>query len=147
MQFNCIPFPELSLEQLYAIMRLRQEVFVVEQNCPYLDADGLDQKSLHLMRYQNKDLVAYTRLVPKGISYEKYASIGRVITTQAVRGKGFGKALMMASIQQLHLHFGVQPIKISAQSHLLRFYQECGFQSTGEEYLEDGIPHTAMLLI
>lgn len=147
MQFNCIPFQELNLDQLYAIMQLRQEVFVVEQNCPYLDADGLDQGSLHLMGYKHNVLVAYARLVPKGLTYEKYASFGRVITAQSVRGKGLGKELVMAAIQHLHLNFGIQTIKISAQSHLINFYHGCGFLATGEEYLEDGIPHTAMLLI
>ena len=145
MQFYCIPFYSLNLEQLYDIMRLRQQVFVVEQDCPYLDADGIDQDSLHVMGYQNEELVAYTRLVPKGISYDNYASIGRVITTQAIRGKGIGKELMEVSIQQLFQHFGKQTIKISAQSYLLRFYEDLGFHSTGKEYLEDNIPHTAML--
>ncbi|MFK7808155.1 MAG: GNAT family N-acetyltransferase [Saprospiraceae bacterium] len=146
MEFICLPFYELSLDQLYALLRLRQEVFIVEQNCPYLDTDGKDQSSLHLLGFYENELVAYTRIVPKGISYEKYASIGRVITSDKVRGKGFGKLLMNTSVEKLHQHWGKQSIKISAQSHLVPYYNSVGFESTGEEYLEDDIPHTAMVM-
>ncbi|MFT4664654.1 MAG: ElaA protein [Polaribacter sp.] len=145
MQFLCLPFYELNLDQLYDILRLRQAVFVVEQDCPYLDTDGNDQKSLHLMGFYEGELVAYTRLVPKGISYEKYASIGRVITSDKIRGKGFGKLLMSTSVNKLFEFWGQQAIKISAQSHLIPFYKTIGFGPTGEEYLEDGIPHAAMI--
>lgn len=146
MHFVCLPFYELSLDQLYAILRLRQEVFIVEQDCPYLDTDDKDQDSLHLMGFIENELVAYTRLVPKSISYETYASIGRVITSQKIRGKGLGNLLMTTSVEKLHQHWGKQSIKISAQSHLASFYNDIGFESIGENYLEDGIPHTAMVL-
>ena len=126
-------------------MVLRQEVFVVEQDCPYLDADGKDQMAHHLMGYLDNQLVAYTRLVPKGISYEKYISIGRVITAQSVRRGGYGKELMKRSIQQIRILYGQQAIKISAQCYLLKFYKGLGFEPVGEEYLEDNIPHIAMI--
>lgn len=145
-EFICLPFSKLSLEQLYDIMVLRQEVFVVEQDCPYLDADGKDQLSWHLMGYdEQRQLVAYTRLVPKGISYENYVSIGRVANAETVRGKGVGKQLMKESIVWSQKLFPRESIKISAQSYLLKFYTELGFQAVGEEYMEDNIPHTAMI--
>ena len=144
--FRCLPFHQLTVDELYAIMALRQEVFVVEQNCPYLDADGKDQAAWHLMGFENDDLVLHTRLLPKGISYEEYASIGRVVNHPKVRGKGAGQLLMWKSIKLCHLLFGKTPIKIGAQTYLLKFYEKFGFRSTGEEYLEDGIPHTKMIL-
>ena len=138
-------FQELSLEELYAIMALRQAVFIVEQDCPYQDADGKDQASWHLMGYENEELVAYTRLVPVGVSYEKYPSIGRVITAEKVRGTKIGVELMEKSIQQCEELFGKIPIKIGAQCYLLKFYNSLGFESVGESYLEDGIPHVSMV--
>jgi ElaA protein len=146
MHFTCLPFAELTPQELYEILSLRQEVFVVEQNCPYLDTDGKDQESFHLMcRNDAGQLVAYTRLLPKGLSYPNYPSIGRVANAPSVRGQGVGKILMEKSIALcLHL-FGNEPIKIGAQSYLLAFYSSLGFVSTGEEYLEDGIPHTKMV--
>ncbi len=143
--YTCLTFNELTLQQLYDIMVLRQEVFVVEQNCPYLDADSNDQKAWHVMGYQNDKLVAYTRLLPKGISYKKYPAIGRVITAQSVRRTGEGKRLMEKSIDWSYKLFGQTPIKISAQCYLIRFYQSFGFEPVGEEYLEDDIPHIAMI--
>jgi len=145
LKYICPSFNELSLQQLYDIMVLRQEVFVVEQDCPYLDADGKDQMSHHLMGYLDGELVAYTRLVPKGISYDKYISIGRVITSQSVRRDGYGKDLMERSIKQIRTLFGQKDIKISAQCYLLKFYKGLGFEPVGEEYLEDDIPHIAMI--
>ena len=146
MMYKCLPFYQLNLDEIYAIMALRQEVFVVEQNCPYLDADGSDQEAWHLMGL-NKDgkLIAYTRLLPQGVSYEKYAAIGRVVTSPSVRGQGAGKKIMKASIEWMEKLFPNQPVKISAQLYLLKFYNELGFQEIGEEYLEDDIPHIAML--
>lgn len=145
--FSCLPFHLLTPYELYDIMSLRQEVFVVEQNCPYLDADGKDPGSWHLMgRSMAGKLICYTRLLPKGLAYDDYVSIGRVVSSPAVRGMGAGKVLMLRSIEMcLHL-FDNQPIKIGAQSYLLKFYESFGFRSTGEEYLEDGIPHTKMVL-
>ena len=124
-----------------------QEVFVVEQNCPYLDADGKDLRGWHLMGFDTEGLlVAYTRLLPKGVSYENYASIGRVANSAKVRGGGVGKILMTESLRQMAILFPNQPVKIGAQTYLLRFYTSLGFVSTGEDYLEDDIPHTVMIL-
>ncbi len=146
MIIKCIAYKDLLLEELYDIMRIRQEVFIVEQDCPYLDADSKDQAAWHLMGYKEGELVAYTRLLPKGVSYEDYLSIGRVVTAEKGRGKGYGVKIMRESILKIKMIFGDQPIKISAQSYLLKFYNDFGFEPTGDEYLEDGIPHTAMIL-
>jgi ElaA protein len=147
MTFSCLPFNQLSAQELYDIMALRQEVFIVEQNCPYLDADGKDPRAWHLLgRDDTGRLIAYTRLLPVGVSYPEYTSIGRVVSAPGVRGTGAGKALMVKSIEMTRHLFGPGPIKIGAQSYLLRFYESFGFRSTGEEYLEDGIPHTKMVL-
>lgn len=146
MNFVCKKFEDLSLEELYEMMALRQEVFVVEQNCPYLDADGKDQLSFHVMGYDgNEKLIAYTRLVPHGISYKKYPSIGRVVTAQVVRGKGAGKKLMEISMAHCERIWPGESIKISAQTYLKKFYESLGFEQVGEGYLEDDIPHIPML--
>jgi ElaA protein len=160
--FKCVHFSELTIYELYSIMALRQEVFVVEQNCPYLDADGKDLLGFHLLGYADlsenspytegplsgnmAELLAYTRLLPKGIAYDDYASIGRVINAPKVRRRGIGKVLMEESIRQMTRLFPDDTVKIGAQSYLLSFYESFGFVSTGEEYLEDDIPHTAMIL-
>jgi ElaA protein len=144
LSFSCKYFTELTLEELYYCMQLRQEVFVVEQDCPYIDADGKDPQSWHLMGWHKGQLVAYTRIVPKGISYPDYVSIGRVVTHHSVRRGGYGKQLMKESIRQARQLFPDQPIKISAQCYLIEFYESFGFQAVGKEYEEDGIPHIAM---
>jgi len=145
--FSCLPFDELSPRLLYEILALRQEVFVVEQNCPYQDCDGKDLPAWHLMGQDaSGKLICYTRLLPKGVAYENYVSIGRVVSSPLARGTGAGKILMEKSIQMCRQRFGDQPIKIGAQTYLLKFYEGFGFHSTGEEYLEDGIPHTKMIL-
>jgi ElaA protein len=144
--FQCLPFEELSTTELYEIMALRQLVFVVEQNCPYLDADGKDLSAWHLLCRNSKGtLIAYTRLLPKGISYPDYPSIGRVVNHPEVRGTGIGKQLMEKSIALCIYLFGNEPIKIGAQRYLKTFYEGHGFVATGEEYLEDGIPHLKMI--
>ncbi len=145
--YTCCPFNELSVYELYEIMALRQQVFIIEQNCPYLDADSKDLKAMHLMgRDTEGALVAYTRLLPTGVSYPDYASIGRVVSSHKVRGKGIGKELMQESIKWMHTFFPNEPVKIGAQTYLLAFYTSLGFVSTGEDYLEDNIPHTVMIL-
>jgi len=146
MNWICKYFEELSLKELYEIGRLRQEVFVLEQNCPYVDFDGKDYFCYHLMGMDDLGkLVAYSRIVPKGISYEDYISIGRVITSGLVRKSGLGRILMQESISACEKLFGKSDIKISAQTYLLKFYQSLDFESTGKEYLEDDIPHTEMI--
>jgi ElaA protein len=137
-------FKELSVQELYAIMRLRQEAFIVEQNCPYLDADGKDLKSHHLMGYLNNELVAYSRIVPPGVSYDE-VSIGRVVTAIEHRKMAYGKQLMDESIKQIGKTYGPMSIRIGAQLYLKRFYESFGFVQQGEPYLEDGIPHIIML--
>ena len=138
-------YDELSLNELYAILRLRNEVFVVEQNCPYQDLDYKDQKSWHLAGWEADHLIAYTRIIPPGISYEE-ASIGRVVTSPAHRGSGAGRKLMELSIEKTLQQFSCNSIRIGAQVYLLKFYESLGFSNTGKEYLEDNIPHVEMLL-
>jgi ElaA protein len=137
-------FRDLSVTELYAIMRLRQEVFVVEQNCPYLDADGKDLKCYHLMGYVNDQLVAYSRIVPPDVSYPE-ASIGRVVSSTSHRNKAYGIQLMNESIKRIENLYGPVPIRIGAQQYLQKFYESFGFARIDEPYLEDGIPHIIML--
>ena len=138
-------FDELSANELYEIFRLRLEVFSVEQNCAYQDADGKDRSSFHLLGYKEPGaLHAYARVLPAGISF-KEVSIGRVITSQQVRGRGIGKELMERSIQFVLEKFGRVPVRIGAQCYLKNFYSEFGFIAESKEYLEDNIPHVEML--
>lgn len=146
LSFYAKQFNELTTEELYTILALRAEVFVVEQNCPYQDVDGKDRKALHILAYVNDTLTAYARVLEKGISYQDYASIGRVVTNLENRGKKYGHELMVYSIGICQKHYPGQKIKISAQAHLEQFYKTHGFVATGEAYLEDGIPHIGMLL-
>ncbi|MBK8520777.1 MAG: GNAT family N-acetyltransferase [Chitinophagaceae bacterium] len=147
MQLNWIlkKFEELSAAELYSVMQLRNEVFVVEQNCVYQDADDKDQASLHFCGWDNAKLVAYTRIIPPGISYPE-ASIGRVVTSPAYRKTGAGRQLMQESISHTFDQFNCTVIKIGAQLYLKIFYQSLGFIQSSEEYLEDGIPHIEMIL-
>lgn len=138
-------FDELTNTELYAMLRLRSEIFVVEQNCPYLDLDNKDQKSFHLLYYVNNEFAGSTRLVPAGLSF-KENSIGRVVIANSHRGLGLGKKLMKASIEGCYEKFGKGPIRIGAQYHLSKFYQSLGFVKQGEVYEEDEIPHIEMLL-
>jgi ElaA protein len=136
-------FEDLTPYQLYAILQLRNEVFVVEQACVFQDADDKDQDSHHLMGFLNNKLAAYTRLVPPGVIYPDM-SIGRVITAGTVRGMGAGKELMKQSIDYCYRLFGKGPIKIGAQLYLKNFYESFGFHQISEVYLEDGIEHIYM---
>jgi ElaA protein len=138
-------FQELTPDELYALLRLRAEVFVIEQTCAFQDLDNKDQPSYHLLGYLQDELVAYTRLVPPGISYTA-ASIGRVVTSPAHRKKGFGKLLMQESIKVCDQLFGKNTIMIGAQCYLIEFYSSLGFVPSGEVYLEDGIEHIEMTL-
>ncbi len=144
--FSSKTFQELTTQELYQILALRAEVFVVEQNCPYQDVDGKDLNSLHVLGYLDKQLVAYARVLAQGISYKEYASIGRVVTAPSVRGKNHGGVLIDFSINVCNKNFPGQAVKISAQAHLEKFYNQHGFKATGESYLEDDIPHIGMLL-
>lgn len=137
-------FEELTPYELYSILQLRNEVFVVEQNCVFQDADDKDQNSHHLMGFSDNKLVAYTRLVPPGESFE-YPSIGRVVTSPLVRRSGAGKELMQKSIEEILKLFGDQPVKIGAQLYLKKFYESFGFKQVSDSYLEDGIEHIYMI--
>lgn len=138
-------FEALTPYELYDIMWLRNEVFVVEQNCVYQDADYKDQKGWHYMGVDEEGkLMAYVRLLPPGVSYEE-PSIGRVLTNPAARGTGAGRLLMQNAIEQCHLLFGDLSIKIGAQYYLLQFYSSLGFVQTSDIYLEDDIEHVEMI--
>lgn len=136
-------FDELNSEELYSLLRLRSEVFVVEQNCIFLDMDNKDQQCYHLLGWRDNELVAYTRLVPPGISYG-YPSIGRVVTSPTVRKGGLGRSLMEKSIEVCNELFGKLPIRIGAQLYLKKFYESLGFEQSSEIYDEDGIDHIEM---
>ncbi|SEP84411.1 ElaA protein [Hyunsoonleella jejuensis] len=137
-------FKELSINELYAMLQLRSEVFVVEQDCVYQDIDGKDQKALHVLGFKNGTLVAYTRLF-KPSDYFKEASIGRVVVKQDFRDYKYGYDIMKASIDAIETYFNESKIKISAQEYLKQFYTNLGFKHLGTSYLEDGIPHIAMI--
>ncbi len=142
--WKCKTFVTLTNFELYDIIRLRNEVFVVEQKCIFQDADNKDQQCFHLMGNIDGELAAYARLVPAGISYN-YISIGRVVTSPLFRNAGVGKALMQQAIEHCSRLFNEQTIKIGAQLYLKKFYESFGFKQTGEVYDEDGIDHIYML--
>ena len=146
MIWNCKAFNELTVQELYAVLQLRIEVFVVEQNCVFQDADNKDQKSWHVMGWDGAVLAAYTRLVPAGISYPE-VSIGRVVTSPKMRQTGLGRELMKRSIEQVYRIWNQQPIRIGAQLYLKKFYESFGFQQCSEVYLEDNIDHIEMILM
>lgn len=137
-------YQELTKEDLYGLLQLRSEVFVVEQDCVYQDIDGKDQKALHVLGFLDDKLIAYTRLFKPG-DYFDQASIGRVVVAKNQRQHKFGYAIMEASIKAIKDYFKETTIKISAQCYLKTFYNNLGFKQVGEEYLEDGIPHIAMI--
>ncbi|WP_421805021.1 GNAT family N-acetyltransferase [Flagellimonas sp.] len=144
MQVSIKTFDELTIHELYQILRLRSEVFVVEQDCVYQDVDNKDQKALHVIGLKEDEVVAYTRVFKPG-DYFDNLSIGRVVVRQDQRKYGLGKQIMMATMAAIDQRFPNKPIEISAQSYLLKFYKDLGFSAFGEEYLEDGIPHRRML--
>ena len=143
--WTCKKFDELFPTELYALLRLRSEVFVVEQNCVFLDMDNKDMACYHLMGWADGKLVAYTRLVPPGVAYAE-PSIGRVVTDLTVRRSGIGRVLMHESIERCRILFGNTTIRIGAQLYLKAFYTSLGFVPTGGIYPEDGIDHIQMLL-
>ena len=144
-QYKCLKFNELSPFDLYELLKLRCQVFIVEQTCIYQDLDDKDQYAIHLVGTdEQQNLLTYARILPPGISYDE-CSIGRVIVAESLRGKGEGHRLMKASMDFISLTYGPTPVRISAQSHLEKFYISQGFNSTGKAYLEDGIPHVEMI--
>jgi ElaA protein len=137
-------FEEISVYELYDLLQLRSEVFVVEQDCAYQDMDGKDSKALHVIGTKEGNIVAYTRCFEPGI-YFKEASIGRVVVESDQRKYGYGHHIMQASIKAIKSHYKTEIIKISAQTYLRKFYESHNFKQLGEGYLEDGIPHIAMM--
>lgn len=142
----CKAFAELTSIEMYDMLRLRSEVFVVEQNCVFLDMDDKDQLCHHVLFYNEEQvLVATARLVPEGVSYPDMMSIGRIVTSQSVRGTGVGKQLVELCIQECYRLFGKGPIRIGAQLYAKRFYESFGFEQSSEVYDEDGIDHIKMV--
>ncbi|MGI9546160.1 MAG: GNAT family N-acetyltransferase [Flavobacteriaceae bacterium] len=137
-------FDELTNIELYDLLRLRAEVFIVEQDCVYQDLDGRDQKAIHVLGKENQNLLAYARVF-KGGDYFEEASIGRIVVAQSGRSFGFGKEIVKASEKAIKEAYDETKIKLSAQSYLQNFYSEMGYKATGTEYLEDGIPHINMV--
>jgi ElaA protein len=137
-------FSGLQVTELYELLRLRSEVFVVEQNCAFLDQDNKDQQAYHVLLYADEQLAAYCRLLPAGISYEE-VSIGRVVTSPAFRGTGLGRKVMELGIANCERLFGLNDIRIGAQTYALPFYASFGFVAQGEVYDEDGIEHIEMV--
>ena len=136
-------FFELDTEELYQILRLRSEVFVVEQNCIYQDIDNKDQESIHLYYKEKDKIIAYTRIFKAGDYYEN-PCIGRVVVSKINRGEDIGKKIMIDSIEYIKENIKGKKIELSAQKYLDKFYKDLGFYNTGEDYLEDGIPHQRM---
>lgn len=144
MEIEVKTFNELTTGELYALLRLRSEVFVVEQDCVYQDVDNKDQKALHVMGYEGGEILAYTRIFKPGDYFDK-PSIGRVVVSPRYRGKAYGHEILRASIEAVATHFGKQSIEISAQTYLEKFYNDHQFKAVGDTYLEDGIPHVRMI--
>jgi len=144
MPFIFKTFQELSVVELYDILRLRSEIFVVEQTCVYNDLDGLDKDAIHLFHKKDGKIVAYARILSPGTRFADF-SIGRVVVKESERGTGLGKELMKTAIEYCIINLKAKKIKISAQQYLQRFYEELGFEVVTEMYLEDGIPHLGML--
>lgn len=145
-RWRCCRFDELGVHELQRIHMARQQVFVLEQACVYLDADEIDERSWHLAAWSDaqREPLAYARIVEPGAKYAE-ASIGRVVTTAAARGTGLGRQLVARAVAQAESSYPGCGIRISAQAHLQRFYASFGFEPVGAQYLEDGIPHIEML--
>src|SRR5258706_15252835 len=141
--WHLAPFAQLTPQQIHDMYRLRADVFIVEQNCVFQDLDGVDPQCWHLLGYSGGELVAYSRLLPAGVKFAE-PSIGRVITARSVRRTGLGRVLMAEGMKRARALFGDQPLRIGAQAHLERFYNEFGFRKSSEPYDEDGILHIEM---
>ncbi len=137
-------FEELNIEELYKILQMRSEVFVLEQECPYQDCDGKDEKSYHLFLEYNGNILCYLRIIPKGISYDEM-SIGRVLVSKDRRKKGLSREMMLIAIDFIERKLNEKSIRISAQKYLVDFYKNFGFKEVSDVYLEDEIEHVEML--
>ncbi|MBK6283419.1 MAG: GNAT family N-acetyltransferase [Draconibacterium sp.] len=144
MNFEFKTFKELNFDELYEILQLRAEIFVVEQNCVYNDLDGLDKSAVHQFIKKNNEIIAYSRLLKPGTRFSEY-SIGRVVVKQSERGTGLGIELMNEAKNFILREWKATKIKISAQKYLRKFYENLGFEIVTDEYLEDGIPHFGMI--
>ena len=144
MEITIKKFEDLSIYELHDILQLRSEVFVVEQDCVYQDIDGKDEKALHVIGKKEGKIIAYTRCFPKGFYFEE-AAIGRVVVAKDQRKFNYGHDIMEASKKAIKKYYQTENIKLSAQQYLIKFYQSHGFEPIGEGYLEDGIPHIAMV--
>ncbi|MBU3134229.1 GNAT family N-acetyltransferase [Clostridium gasigenes] len=144
MNWNIKKFNQFKVEEIYKILALRNKVFIVEQECAYLDCDDKDLKSYHLFSEENGDVVAYLRILEKGVSYDEI-SIGRVAVKKDYRGKGISREMMLKAIEFIENNLKEETIKIQAQVYLLNFYSSLGFKEVSEEYLEDNIPHIDMI--
>lgn len=144
MNWKIKKFNELNIEEIYKILALRNEVFIVEQECPYLDCDDKDLNSYHLFLRENGEIVSYLRILEKGVSYDEI-SIGRVAVKKSYRGKGISRKMMLKAIEFIENNLSENTIKIQAQAYLLDFYSSLGFKAVSEEYLEDNIPHIDMI--
>lgn len=146
MNFSVKRFNELSLEEMYSILEVRNEVFVVEQNCVYQDCDGKDRESVHVFNEVDGKITSYARILNKGVSYDE-VSIGRVLVNKEFRGQGLAKDLMLRAIKFVVEDMNEDRIRISAQNYLLGFYESLGFKACSEVYLEDGIEHIEMIYV
>ena len=144
MNWKIKKFNELNIEEIYKILALRNEIFIVEQECPYLDCDDKDLNSYHLFLRENGEIVSYLRILEKGVSYDEI-SIGRVAVKKSYRGKGISRKMMLQAIEFIENNLTENAIKIQAQAYLLDFYSSLGFKAVSEEYLEDNIPHIDMI--
>lgn len=144
MNWKIKKFNELNIEEIYKILALRNEIFIVEQECPYLDCDDKDLNSYHLFLRENGEIVSYLRILEKGVSYDEI-SIGRVAVKKSYRGKGISRKMMLQAIEFIENNLSENTIKIQAQAYLLDFYSSLGFKAVSEEYLEDNIPHIDMI--
>jgi ElaA protein len=136
---------ELSSEQVYAVLEARVAIFVVEQNCAYQDLDGLDAAAGHLIAWSGKEVAGYLRVLGPGTRFDN-PSIGRIITTKPFRGSGLGREVVAKGLEHTRMRYPGQPVRISAQQYLEKFYRDFGFVTVSEPYLEDGIPHVEMVL-
>jgi ElaA protein len=143
LEWQILAFAELPRESMYALLRLRQQIFVVEQNCAYLDLDNLDQSAMHMLCTRNQELLAYQRCLAPGLSYRE-SSLGRIVVCPAMRGQQLGRDLVLRGIDYNQLQWPGRGIRINAQAHLQEFYSSLGFTAEGDVYLEDNIPHVQM---
>ena len=139
-------FKELTVEELYEILKIRNKVFVVEQNCVYQDCDNKDKEAYHLFIVDNEEIIAYLRILGRGVSYSE-VSVGRVLSNKKYRGKGLGQVAMIKAIEFINNTLNENKVRISAQEYAVPFYEGVGFKVVSKPYLEDDIPHVEMLLI